>query len=110
MVKREKEIKNWNELKLPKVLLGYSGRRLPGRSAMERGRAEGVDEDGEGKVIRSQLVQEVAACRKEKVSVHDGDKEAAQRPAVQSVMRSCSQIENEEEDESWREGDQMRTG
>ena len=41
--------------------------------------------------------------------MHNGDKEAVQRPAGQRVTRSwdCSQIENEEEDVSWREGDQM---
>ena len=46
---------------------------------------------------------------KKKVSVHVGDKEAVQRPAGQISMRSwdCLQIENEEEEESWREGDQM---
>ena len=44
-----------------------------------------------------------------KVSVHDGDKDPVQRPVGKSFMRSwdCSQIENEEEEESWREGDQM---
>ena len=75
-----------------------------------RGREEGaVDEDGEERRIRSQIVQEVVAGIKEKVGVHNGDKEAVQRLAGQSVMRSwdCSQIENEEEEESWREGDQM---
>ena len=46
---------------------------------------------------------------KEKVRVHKGDKEVVQRPVGESAMRSwdCSQIENEAEDESWREGDQM---
>ena len=32
VVEREKEIQEWNEQKLPKVLPGYSGGRLPGRS------------------------------------------------------------------------------
>ena len=42
---------------------------------------------------------------KEKVSVHVGDKDAVQRPVGQSFMRSwdCSQIENDGEEESWRE-------
>ena len=35
VVKREKEIKEWNEQKLPKVLPGYSGGRLPGRITKE---------------------------------------------------------------------------
>ena len=60
-------------------------------------------------MIRGQIVQEVVAGIKEKENVHNGDKEVVQRPVGQSVMRSwcCSQIENEEEEESWREGDQM---
>ena len=60
------------------------------------GREEGeVDEDGE----ESQTVQEVVASIKEKVSVHDGDKDDVKRLVEQSFMRSrdCSQIENEEE-------------
>ena len=46
---------------------------------------------------------------KEKVRVHKGDKEVVQRPVGESAMRrwDCSQIENEAEDESWRQGDQM---
>ena len=41
--------------------------------------------------------------------MHGGIKEAVQSKAVQSFMRSwdCSQIENEVEEGSWREGDQM---
>ena len=107
---REKEMKEWNEQKLPKVLPGYSGGRLPGRSTKEKGREEGeVDEDGEERRIRGQIVQEVVAGIKEKVSVHDGEKSDVKRPVEQSFMRSwdCSQIENEEDEESWREGDQM---
>ena len=83
--------------------------RLPGLSTKEIGREEGaVDEDGEERGTMSQIAQGVVACIKEKVSVHDGIKEAVQRPVGQSFMRSlnCSQIENEEE-ESWRQGDQM---
>ena len=36
VVKREKEMQEWNEQKLPKVLPGYSRGRPPGRSANER--------------------------------------------------------------------------
>ena len=36
VVRREKEIKEWNEQKLPKVLPGYSGVKLPGRSTKEK--------------------------------------------------------------------------
>ena len=48
VVERGKEIQEWTEQKLPKVLLGHSGGRLPGRNTKEKGREEGeVDEDGE---------------------------------------------------------------
>ena len=111
VVRREKEIKQWSEQKLPKVLPGFSEGRFPGRSTKEKGREEGeVDEDGEERRIRGQIVQEVVAG-KEKVSVHDGEKDDVKRPIGQSFMRSwdCSQIENEEEEEeeSWRERDDM---
>ena len=79
--------------------------RLPGRSTKEEDKEEGeVDEDGGERRIRSRIAQEVVEGIKEKVSVHGGI-----RKEEQSFMRSwdCSQIENEEEEESWREGDQM---
>ena len=110
VVERGKEIQEWNEQKLPKVLPGYSGGKLPGRSTKEKGREEGeVNEDGEDRRIMGQIVQEVVAGIKEKVSVHDGDENDVKRPVELSFKRSwdCSQIENEEEEESWREGDQV---
>ena len=41
VVRREKELKEWSEQKLPKVLPGYSGGMLPERSSKEKGREEG---------------------------------------------------------------------
>ena len=38
----DKEFQDWRELKMPKVLPGYSGGKLPGRSRAEGGR-EGKD-------------------------------------------------------------------
>ena len=76
VVRREKELKEWNEQKLPKVLPGHSGGKLPGRSTKEKGRGGGVDQDGGERRIRGQIVQEVVAGIKEKVGVHDGCKEA----------------------------------
>ena len=77
---KEKEIKEWNEQKLPKVLPGYSGGRLQGRSTKETGKEEGeVNEDGGERRIRTHIGQEVVAGIKEKVSVHDGIKEAVQK-------------------------------
>ena len=43
VVEREKEIQEWNEQKLPKVLPGYSGGRLPERSTKVKGREEGEE-------------------------------------------------------------------
>ena len=90
--------------------LGYSGGRLPGRSTKEEGREEGeLDGDSGERRIWSQIAQKVLVGIKENASVHNGAKEAALRPAGQSFMRSwdCSHFENEEEEESWREEDQM---
>ena len=36
VVERGKEMQEWNEQKLPKMLLGYSGGRLPGRSTKRK--------------------------------------------------------------------------
>ena len=59
---------------------GCSGGRLPRRSTEEKGREEGeVDEGGEERRIRSQLVEEVAAGSHEKVSMHDGVKNDVKR-------------------------------
>ena len=110
VVRREKEIKGMERQKLPKVLLGYSGGRLPVRRTKGKCKEEGeVNEDGGERKIRSQIAQVVVAGIKEMVRVHDGEKDDVKRPAEQSFMRSwdCSQIENEEEEESWRGRDQM---
>ena len=68
-----------------------------------------ANEGSEDRRIKSQMIQEVAAGIQEKVIVHDGVKNNVKRPVEQSFMQSwdCSHIENEEENESWREGDQM---
>ena len=50
-VERGKERQEWNEQKLPKALLGYSGGRIPGRSTEEKGREEG--EEGEGSAAKA---------------------------------------------------------
>ena len=54
----------------------YSGGGLPGRNTKEKSREEGgVEEDGEERRIRGQIGREVVASIKEKVSVHDGEKD-----------------------------------
>ena len=52
---------------------------------IEKGREEGeVDEDGEERKIRVQIVQEVVAGIKEKVSVREGEKDDVKGPVEQS--------------------------
>ena len=59
--------------------------KIQSAAIKEKGREEGgVDEDGGERRIRGQIVQEVVAGIKEKVGVHDGEKEAVQKPAGQS--------------------------
>ena len=108
----EKETLEWNEQKLPKVLRGYSGGRLPGRCTNEEGREAGeVDEGSEEKTIRHEIAQEVVAGIKEKAMLHLDAKSTAQRTIEQSVRYSwdCSQIENEEEEDvdDWQKENQM---
>ena len=50
VVEREKEMQEWNEQKLPKVLPRYSGGRLPGRS-----REEGEKEESGVKSLKKWL-------------------------------------------------------
>ena len=100
--KKRKEIQEWNEQKLPKVLPGYSGGRLPGRSAKAGGREEEEeDENSKEKKIRYEIAQEVVAVIKEKTGVHEDAKSTAQRTVGQSVKQSwgCSQIDSQEEEE-----------
>ena len=93
LVEREKEIQEWNGQKLPKVLPGHSGGRLPGRSEKERRREEEEEEkDGRGRQVRNEIVQEVVAGIKEKAGVHENAKSTAQRTVGQGVTQSwdCS--------------------
>ena len=75
-----------------------------------KGTKEGeVHEDSGERRIRNDIAQEVVAGIKERASALDDAKATAQRTAGQRVKQNwdSSQIENEEEEESWREGDQM---
>ena len=75
-----------------------------------KGTNEGeVHEDSGERSVRNDIAQEVVAGIKERASALDDAKATAQRTAGQRVKQTCdcSQIENEEEEESWREGDQM---
>ena len=113
-LKEKKEMQEWNEQKLPKVLPGYSGGRLPGRSTKEKGREEGeVDEDSGERRIRIEIAQEVVAGIKEKASAHDDAKATCTENSWERVKQNwdCSQIEDEEEEEDEKgkpDGDAMR--
>ena len=114
VVKGETEMKEWNEQKMPKVLPGYSGGRLLGRSTKEKGREEGeLDEGKEERRNKSEIAQEVVAGIKEKAGVHEDAKGNAQRTAGQSAKQNwiCPQIENEkeeeEEEDDWEKENQM---
>ena len=74
VVKREKEITERSEQKMPNVLPGYSGGRLPGRSSKETGKEEGeINEDGGERRIRSQnRSRSVEGERRGKVSCEAG--------------------------------------
>ena len=112
VVERDKEIQELKRQKLPKVLPGYSGGRLPGRSTKEAGREEEEKkEDSREGRIRNGIDQKVVAGIKEKANTHEDAKSTALGTAGQRVKQywDCSQIENEEEEEEedWQEGDQM---
>ena len=100
-VEREKERQEWNEQKLPKVLPGYSGGRLPGRCEDERGRGRGGREDSTELQVRYDIVQEVVADIEQEARAQVDVKPTAQRTVWQSVRKSwdCSHIDNEKEDE-----------
>ena len=88
VVEREKEVQECNEQKMPQVLPGYSGGRLPGRSTEEGGREEEEAEEAcrEGQV-RKEIVQEVVEGIKEKASAHEDAKSSVQRTVGQSVKQ-----------------------
>ena len=78
VAERDKEIQEWNAQNFPKVLPGYSGRRLLGRSTEEACKEEEEKEEhGEGR-IRNGIAQKVV----------EGIKGAAQRTVGQRVKRN----------------------
>ena len=109
-VERDKEVKQWNEQKMPKALLGYSGGMLPGRSTKERGR-EG-EEDSRERQVREETAQEVVAGIEKKASALENAKPTTQEPVGQNARQDwdCSQIEDRYEGEifDWYEEDQWK--
>ena len=111
MVEIEKEIQEWNKQKLPKVLPGYSGGRLPGRRTKEKGREEGeLDEDSEKRKIRNEIAQEVVASRRRQARMIT-PRRLHEEQLGKSVKHDwdCSHIANaeEEEEDDWRKENQM---
>ena len=109
---RGKEMQEWNEQKLPKALLGYSGGRLPRRSRKQKGKEEGeLDEGKEERRIKSAIAQEVVAGIKEKASVHEDVKANAQRTAERSAKQNWDfsriEKETEEDEDDWEKEHQM---
>ena len=110
---KRREIQEWNEQKLPKMLPGHSGGTLLGRSSDARGREEEEEEEKDSReiLVGYEIVQEVVAIIQEKAGGHEDAKSTAQRAAGQIVKQSwvCSQIENEEEEEEevWQREIQM---
>ena len=61
---KEKEIQDRNEQKLPKVLPGYSGGRLPGRSTEEVGGEEEEEKEKSGeRSIKKEIAQVVQGIK-----------------------------------------------
>ena len=80
MVARDKEVQEWNEQKLPNVLPGYSGGRLPGRSTEERGREEEEEEeDCKERPVKNEIAQGVVASIKKNACVHEDAKPTSQK-------------------------------
>ena len=110
VVVRDKELQGWNEQKMPDALHGCSGGRLPGRSTKGRSsEEEEAEEECRERQVRNAIVQEMVWGIKKKARAQVDAKQTAQRTVWQSVKQNwdCSQVENEEEDEDWQEGDQM---
>ena len=98
VVERENEIQEWNEQNVPKVLLGYRERRLPGRNTKEAVK----------KKERKSPTQWLKASK----GRHARMKMPSRLHEVgQSVKQNwdCSQIEHEEEEEEedWQKENQM---
>ena len=102
LVEREKQIQEWNEQKLPKVLPGYSGRRLPGRSTKEAGKEKGKekekDENGEGR-IRNAIAQQVVEGIKGKACAHEDAKSTARRKVGQKTKKRTKKKTGKKEDQ-----------
>ena len=88
VVKRGKEIKGMERTEAAEDAAWLQRRDVARKEhERERERRRRGNRDGGERIIRRQIVQDVVAGIQEKVSVHDGIKEAVQRPAWHSFMR-----------------------
>ena len=105
----EKKDRNGTSKKLPKALRGYSGGRLPGRNTEEKGREEGEEVEGsEQRQEKNETIEEVIKSSQRMAFEECCISERKWTEGPNPIQRwDCSQIENEEEEESWQEGNQM---
>ena len=66
VVERGKGRQEWNEQTYPKALLGYSGRRLPGRNTEGKGGEEGEEGEGSEQMhAKNEILEEViGSCQR----------------------------------------------
>ena len=105
-------MQEWNEQKLPKVLPGHSGGRLPGRSTTERGREEEEEqeENGEGR-IRNEIAQKVVKAsrgRQARTKMPSRPhKEQSDKVSSKIGTARKSKTKKREEEADWQKEDQM---
>ena len=108
LVERGKERQEWNEQKLAKALPGYSGGRLPGRSTEEKGKEGEEGEGSEQRQGKNGIIEEIITSSQRRALEVYYMSESIRTEGQNPIQRwDCSQIENDEEEESWQEGDQM---
>ena len=81
----------------------------PGRSTEEKGREEGEEgEESEQRQEKNEIRKEVIGSS-QKMAFEESCKNEGKRTGGQNPIQrwDCSQIENDEEEESWQEGGQM---
>ena len=79
---------------MPKVLPGYSGGMLPGRSTEEKGREEGEEDEGsEERRVRNEIIKEVTKGFWKKAVNESAENERKQEGQTSCEAGDCSEIE-----------------
>ena len=91
---KKKERKEWNEQKLPKVLPGDSGGRLPGRSTIgKRQRRIGtVDDEGERRKEKSGVKSPKKWLRASRVREQEDAMTLSRRPYIEQLGKGSCKI------------------